>query len=256
MQHRSHSQKLVVFLRYVLSGMILLALWFFAVKLFAIKPFILPDPFTVIQTIVAEWERYLDASLITLRNVALGAALGISLGVLVGVSLAYSRILRWIIEPYLTIFQSFPREALSPLFVVWFGFGLMTKMVNATMLSFLPMALITLAGVTNVRKDYLELIRSWGANKWQEFLHCRIPAAVPQIVAGIRVAIPLAIIGAVLAEFAGGNNGLGYIIISSGSTFRIDRLFGAVLILALTGLCVHASINLMVGRFYKRFFEE
>ena len=243
-------------LRYTISVIILFVTWMFFIRIFNIKPFILPEPTSVIIVLFKESTRFFNATLITLRNVVLGAICGISLGMMTGLLLAYSKKIRWIVEPYLTIFQSFPREALFPIFVVWFGFGMTTKIINATLLSFLPMAMVTLAATTNVRKDYVELIQTWGANKWQEFLHCRLPSAVPQIVAGVKVAVPLALVGAVLAEFMGGNDGLGYIIISSGSTFRTDRLFGAVIILAFTGLFIFVIVNAITSRLFRRYFNE
>jgi len=242
--------------RYIISVIILLAMWTIFVRIFNIKPFILPEPTSVISILFTESNRFLGATFVTLRNVVFGAICGISLGITVGLLLAYSKKVRWIVEPYLTIFQSFPREALFPLFVVWFGFGITTKVINATLLSFLPMAMITLAATTNVRKDYIELIKTWGADKRQEFLHCRLPSAIPQIIAGVKIAVPLALIGAVLAEFMGGNDGLGYIIISSGSTFNINRLFGAVIILAFTGLLILGIINSITSRLFRRYFSE
>jgi len=185
----------------------------------------------------------------------IGGAAGIFCGMLIGGLVAYSRTIRWIIEPYLIVFQSFPREALFPLFVVWLGFGAATKMVSASLLSFFPVAVLTLNGLLDVRSDYVDLIRGWGATRGQEFLYCRLPAVVPILVSAVKIGFPLALIGSVLGEFIGGNHGLGYIIMSSGSSFRTDRIFAALVFLAAMGLLILVSIQLIERSFLQRFYQ-
>jgi NitT/TauT family transport system permease protein len=178
------------------------------------------------------------------------------LGFLLGALTAYSRRVRWIVEPYLTVFQSFPREAFFPLLVVWLGFGHFPKIVNAGLLSFFPMAVVTLSGLSDTRDEYIRLLESWNASRLEQFIFCRLPAAVPSLLGGLRVALPLALIGAVLGEFLGGNDGLGYIIISSGSAFRVDRTFAAIVVLAAGGMIIVALVDairfLALRRFYQR----
>ena len=192
----------------------------------------------------------------TLRNCLAGAAAGIVCGILVGGVVAYSSFLRWLAEPYLIMFQSFPRESLFPLLIVWLGFGAITKVVSAALLSFFPVAVITLNGLCDVRSDYLELINSWGATRQQEFLHCRLPAIIPTLVSAVKVALPLSLIGAVLGEFMGGNTGLGYVIISSGSAFRTDRIFGAILLLSAIGLAMLSVVQLFQRGILRNFYQE
>jgi NitT/TauT family transport system permease protein len=160
------------------------------------------------------------------------------------------------LEPYLIIFQSFPRESLFPLLIVWIGFGTATKVVNAALLSFFPIAVITLNGLLDTREDYINLIRGWGATRFEEFLHCRLPAFVPTLVSALKVSLPLALIGAVLGEFMGGNRGLGYIIITSGAAFRTDRIFAAVSVLSLIGVSMLAAVQVIQSTLLKRFKYE
>jgi NitT/TauT family transport system permease protein len=242
--------------QYAGSLILLLAVWKGLIALFHLPAYLLPTPERVFQTLSGETRVFSAAALYTLQNCLIGGAAGILCGMLIGGLVAYSKALRWIIEPYLTIFQSFPREALFPLFVVWLGFGAATKMVSASLLSFFPVAVLTMSGLLDVRSDYVELIRGWGATRTQEFLYCRLPAAVPALVSAVKIGFPLALIGSVLGEFVGGNHGLGYIIISSGSAFRTDRIFAAIVFLAAIGLLMLASIQLVERLFLKRFYQQ
>ena len=242
--------------RYFVSFLILLVFWTLITVLFSVPTFLLPPPSTVAQTLWSEWPFFADAARYTLLNALTGAMAGIALGMLTGLLAAYSRMLRWVLEPYLVVFQSFPRESLFPLLIVWLGFGATTKMVNAGLLSFFPIAIMTLNSLLDTRQEYVALIRGWGASRIEEFLYCRLPAFVPTLFSAIKVALPLALIGAVLGEFMGGNRGLGYIIVSSGAAFRTDRLFAAVSILAITGTIGLAAIQFVQTRFFERFNQE
>jgi ABC-type nitrate/sulfonate/bicarbonate transport system permease component len=242
--------------RYLASLLLLVLTWEILVRALAIPLYILPLPETILSTLWREQWFFLNATRFTVTNMLLGATLGITAGVMVGALVAYSKTLRWLVEPYLIIFQSFPREALFPLLIVWLGFGMATKVVNAGLLSFFPMAVITLNGLLDVRHDYVDLIRSWGANRGEEFLYCRLPTVIPTLVSAIKVCLPLALIGAVLGEFMGGNSGLGYIIISSTSASRTDRIFAAIVILAGVGLLMLSAIQLAQRAFLERYNQE
>jgi len=240
--------------RYLISIIILLITWKAVVVIFSLPTYILPPPDMVISTLFKESELFQKAFLYTISNTMIGALLGIVLGIALAMFLAYSKSARWIIEPYLMIFQSFPRESLFPLFLVWLGFGDGPKIMNSFLLSFFPIAVLVLNALINVDESYLKLMRSWYASKREEFIYCRLPYAVPQIVSAIKVGLPLALIGAVLGEFLGGSQGLGYLIISSGAQFRVDRIFASIAILAMIGLGFLAIIQLIQNIFLKKYY--
>lgn len=242
--------------RYTTSIAILFVVWEVASKLSSVPDYILPDPGRVFATLWHESALFTNAAWLTTRNTLLGGSLGIGFGIITGLALARFALVRRLMEPYLTIFQSFPRESLFPLLVVWLGFGMATKVVSAALLSFFPAAIVTLNGLRDVRRDYVTLIRSWGADKNEEFLFCRLPATIPTLMGGIRVALPLALIGAVLGEFMGGIGGLGYVIISSGSAFRVDRIFAAIVMLAFIGVSLLAIIELLDRLFLSHYHQE
>lgn len=243
-----------VFFRYLISIFLLLFTWKIVVVLFSLPPYILPPPEMVFITLNNESILFFHAFLYTIKNTILGGFFGIFLGIFSGFLLAYSTRLKWIIEPYLMIFQSFPRESLFPLFLVWLGFGDGPKILNSFLLSFFPVAVIVLNALLNIDEKYIKLMRSWYCSKYEEYLYCRLPYAAPQIISSLKVGLPLALIGAVLGEFMGGSQGLGYLIISSGAQFRIDRIFVAIVILALIGLSFLALIQLMQKLFFKKYY--
>jgi len=242
--------------QYAVSLALLFGLWQLLIWLFSIPPFILPAPHRVLLTLCTDQELIASAAAFTFRNALLGAAAGCLLGLGISLGCALSPQLRWVVSPYLAIFQSFPRESLFPVFVLWFGFGAVTKILNATLLSMLPMAVISLNGLLDTRPEYLQLVRGWGASHWQELIYCRLPNAVPHITGALKVCIPLALIGSVLGEFIGGSEGLGHLILSSGAAFRSDRVFAAILVLAVFGTSLVELIAMLQNRFLQRFANE
>lgn len=242
--------------RYTVSIGVLLAIWAAATRLFELPPYLLPDPAAVFSTLVTERGVLGLAAASTLRNALIGGIGGILIGVTIGCSASMFRPVRWIVEPYLGLAQSFPRESLFPLFVVWLGFGALPKMLSSGLLACFPMAVITLDALSSTRGDYLLLLSSWKASRWQTFLHCRLPAAIPAMIGGLKVCLPLALIGAVLGEFLGGSEGLGYIIVSSGSAFRVDRIFAAIVVLAAAGSGLVALVEVVRATAARRFYLE
>jgi len=242
--------------RYSVSVAVLFGLWQLLILVFKIPPYILPGPGHVIVTLFREYPSFIDHTKATLFNMIVGAGAGISLGIMVGLSIAYSRILLWLLEPYLVIFQSFPREALIPVVIVWLGFGHAPKIFNSAVLSFFPMAIITMNGLLDTRTEYLELVRNWGMSKWEEFIYCRLPYAIQSIVGGLKIAVPLGLIGAVLGEFMGGSEGLGYVIVSSGANYRMDRSFASLMILSLIGITSLGSVRFLQDIILKNFKQE
>jgi NitT/TauT family transport system permease protein len=239
--------------RYVSSAVLLVCVWHASVLIFQIKAYILPPPLTVATTLWKEFPLFATAALYTVSNMTLGAIAGIGLGTTVGMVVAYSKTARWFLEPFLLFFQSFPRESLFPLFIVWFGFGSATKILNSALLSFFPTAVIVLTSIVETRREYIELMRSWGGSRFEEFYFVRVPAAIPIFIASLKVALPLALIGAVLGEFIGGGQGLGYIITTSGSDFRVDRIFAAIAWLGSIGIVQFALIEALRKSVFRRF---
>tara|TARA_B100000315_G_scaffold250669_1_gene283875 strand:- start:779 stop:1528 length:750 start_codon:yes stop_codon:yes gene_type:complete len=243
-------------IRYSISIATIVGIWKFIIFIFTVPDFILPAPSQVMTVLFTEKNLFLDHTKATIIHMGGGIGIGITLGILTGFAIAYSRTLLWLIEPYLIIFQSFPREALIPIIVVWLGFGHAPKIFNSAILSFFPMALITLNSLKDTRSEYIEIIKIWGAPKLKEYFYCRLPNAIYTIVGGLKITIPLGLIGAVLGEFMGGNEGLGHVIISSGANYRMDRSFASLVILSLIGLISLSLVRYLQDVVLKKYKQE
>ncbi len=213
--------------------------------------FILPGPLTVGVRFVRAWT---DGTMwphtwTTLVEILLGFAIGSSLALVVGVLLARSRLAERLLSPYLVAAQATPILALAPLIVLWFGTGLVSKLVICTLIVFFPVAIATMVGIRSVDPRLLEMARSFRATSWQIVSRVEIPGALPAILGGMRVGATLAVIGAVVAEWVGGESGLGVLInIARGSLFDIPLMFAALATLALIGVALYLVMVLVERR--------
>ncbi len=242
--------------RYVTSVAVAGIAWQITVTAFDVPKYLLPRPLEVIAVLFKEYPAFIEAMYYTSKNMLVGGSLGIIAGMFTALILASSKAARWILEPYLSIFQSFPRESLLPLLVVWIGFGAGLKIINAMLLAFFPVSVISLNALVNTRKDYIELVKSWGMTPQNILFKCRLMCAVPSIISSAKLALPYALIGSVLGEFMGGNDGLGNIIMTSSATFRLDRIFASILLLALLGTLGVGMITFFQNTVFKRFYLD
>ncbi len=235
----------------VVSAVAFVALWQAVVFVSGFKSFVLPGPWTVLERFVAAWA---DGTMWphvqqTLIEVLLGFGLGASLALVVGILLARSRLAERLLSPYLVAAQATPVLALAPLIVLWFGNGLLSKLVITTLIVFFPVAVATMVGIRSVDPRLLEMARSFRATSWQTITRVEVPAALPAILGGMRVGVTLAVIGAIVAEWAGGEKGLGVLInIARGSLFDTPLMFAALATLALLGVSLYLVMVLIERR--------
>src|SRR5512141_3324939 len=169
--------------RPVLLIILLLVLWDLTIRIFRIPPYLVPAPEAVVRQLVAEWPRLLKESIPTTYATLGGFALSIAFGIPMALVIAYSRTVESFVYPLLVFSQSVPKIAIAPLFVVWFGFGIVPKVICAFMLGFFPVVVSTVAGFKSVEPDMLDLARSMKASRLQTFLHISLPQALPSIFA-------------------------------------------------------------------------
>jgi putative riboflavin transport system permease protein len=233
------------------SLVVFIAIWQLVVYVSGFKSFVLPGPWTVLERFVGAW---LDGTMWphvqqTLIEVLLGFALGAVLALAVGILLARSRLAERLLSPYLVAAQATPVLALAPLIVLWFGNGLVSKLVITTLIVFFPVAIATMVGIRSVDPRLLEMARSFRATDWQVVTRVEVPAALPAILGGMRVGVTLAVIGAIVAEWAGGEKGLGVLInIARGSLFDTPLMFATLLTLALLGVSLYLVMVLIERR--------
>jgi NitT/TauT family transport system permease protein len=233
------------------SLVVFLVAWQAIVAIGGYPPFILPGPLTVAQRFARAWT---DGTMwphftTTIVEILLGFALGASLALVVGVVLARSRLAERLLSPYLVAAQATPILALAPLIALWFGTGLPSKLVITTLIVFFPVAVATMVGLRSVDPRLIEMARAFRATNAQVVRRVEIPAALPAILGGMRVGITLAVIGAIIGEWAGGDRGLGVLInVARGSLFDIPLMFATLATLALVGVSLYLVMVLIERR--------
>lgn len=225
--------------------------WKAVVVLANYPAFILPPPESVASRFLGAWTSGLiwPHFAATLVEIGLGFAVGSGLAIATGYALARSRLVASLLSPYLVAAQATPILALAPLLVLWFGVGLLSKLVICALIVFFPVAVATMVGVRAVDSKLLELARSLRATRRQVLLTLEIPAALPSILGGLRVGVTLAVVGAIVAEWAGAKEGLGVLVnLARGSLFDTPLMFATLLTIALLGIALYLVVVLVERR--------
>jgi NitT/TauT family transport system permease protein len=177
------------------------------------------------------------------RSMLVGYAIAAVLGLLIALPIAFSRIMQRTVYPLLVVSQLVPKVALAPIFVIWFGFGLLPKIMIVFLLSFFPVLLNSIVALKSIDPEIIYLARSTGAGRLDMFLRVRLPNSMPTIFAGLKLAAISATIGAVIGEFIGSDSGLGYIILTAQGDLQTDLSFSAIVILTLLGFLLYYGVE-------------
>ncbi len=223
----------------------LVVLWEALVRHFQIPGWLLPTPSAIFQA-MAEWRAELvQHTLVTLYETLVGFALAIAVSIPLAVAVVYSPLLQNTIYPILLAMQSTPKVAIAPLLALWIGFGAAPKIIVVFLVCFFPIVVATASGLTAVPASLIDLIRSLSASPIQTFTKIRFPTAMPHIFVGLKIAITFAVIGAVIGEFVGSENGLGYLILISTSQSRTPLAFGALVLLTVMSIVLYYAVALL-----------
>jgi len=229
----------------VASFAVFVVAWKLVVLVGGYPPFILPSPEVVGLRFVRAWADGIiePHALATLVEIGLGFAVGAGTGLLVGYALARSALVERIISPYVVAAQATPILALAPLLALWFGPGLISKVVICGLIVFFPIAVSTMVGVRSVDRGLLELARSFRATRRQVLTTLEIPGALPSILGGMRVGVTLAVVGAIVGEWAGADRGLGVLVnLARGSLFDIPLMFATLATIAMVGIALYLVV--------------
>ncbi len=216
--------------------------WHLACVEFDIATAVLPKPALVLEAAIKDWELLLDESWVTLKATAYGFLLALVVGIPIAVAITASRTLSLMFYPLLIALQSVPKVALAPILLVWLGVGIESKLAIAWLVAFFPIVVDTAAGLQSTPRELLELARSLRASRWQVFAKVQFPAALPFVVTGSKVAVTLAVIGAVIGEFVGSTAGLGYLLLAATSQINSPLAFAALFALAALGILVYLAV--------------
>ncbi len=223
----------------------LLLLWEVIVRWLDVKEFILPPPSAIAEEAHRQGWTLVHATKVTMTEVLLGFGLCVAIGIPIAVLIVYSKIIRNVFYPLLVSAQAIPRIAIAPLMVLWFGLGTEGKMIMAFSIAVFPLIINTVVGLESVERETLYVVESMGAGPLQSFLKVRFPAALPSIYAGLKIAVTLAVIGAIVAEFVGSKAGLGYLVVVGQGTFNTRLIFASVLLMALMGIVLFYAIEIL-----------
>ncbi|WP_075218012.1 ABC transporter permease [Mongoliimonas terrestris] len=227
---------------------VVVGVWQALVLVAGAPSFMLPSPARVAAVAIAQHERLLTEAAVTFAEILLGLVAGTALGVATGLAVGLSTTLARVLTPLLVVSQALPVFALAPLLVLWFGFGLASKVVMATLIIYFPVASALADGLARTDPGLLDLARLSGAGRWRTLVLIRLPDALPALVTGIRVAAVFAPIGAVIGEWVGASQGLGLLMIQANARMQTDLLFAALALLALATLVLRAIVHAATAR--------
>jgi NitT/TauT family transport system permease protein len=234
----------------VIVTLILLGIWEFVSSTGMVDEIILPAPSSIAQAgadIVQE-SFFWNATWVTTQEALIGFGAGVLIAWILGTLIGLFRRFSLAVYPPVVAFQIMPRVALAPVFLTWFGFGITSKIVMAATICFFPVLVNTILGMQGVSRDARALMRSLGASKWEEYRKLLLPASLPAIFASLKVAIALALIGAIVAEFLGASEGMGVLLREFSFQLRIAESFAVLVALSLLGLLLYGLAALLESR--------
>lgn len=229
----------------VLVFFALIAAWWAAVDIGKVPAFLLPPPQDVLPLIIEKRQSLWGHSVVTLQEIFMGFGLSVVTAIPMGLLIALSPTAKRMLYPLLVFIQLVPKIAIAPLFVVWLGFGLTSKVMLTLLLTFFPLLLASIAGFQILDQRLLYLTRSMGATTWQTFRYLRFPAALPVIFGGLKTSATIAATAAIVAEFVGSNKGLGYMLLQGTANLDTTLVFAILFLLTIIGLALNTIVEVV-----------
>jgi NitT/TauT family transport system permease protein len=224
---------------------LIICTWEAVTHLFSIPPYLLPAPSLIASSMAANASLLLKHSVITASEIALGFLLSVVVGVPLAVAIFLSKSFARAIYPVLVSSQAVPKVAIAPLFLVWFGFNLLPKVLIAFFIAFFPIVINTAVGLASIEREKFYLAQSMGLSGMATFWKIQLPNALPSMFAGFKISITFAVVGAVVGEFVGGQGGLGYLLLTANGNMDTALLFAGIVALTILGLLFFALIVLI-----------
>lgn len=233
-------------LRWMLATVLVsLVMWEILVRLLHVQAFIFPPPSAVLMEFVSAPGYLLTNAMYTLTSTVAGFILAVILGVLMAIGIVYSVTIERVLYPYLVIFNSIPKVALAPIFVLWLGVGSAPKIAVAVMIAIFSIVIDTVLGLRSIDPDILNLAKVSRASNMRVLMRIRLPNALPSMFAGMKVGVSFALVGAIVGEFVAGEVGLGSVILQSQGSFDTARAFAAITLLAVMGTALFYAVELV-----------
>lgn len=224
---------------------VILVVWQLASSLGFVDSFMLPSPIQVVQAFVKEFPTLMQHSFVTLTEAFLGLGLGILLGFVMAVLMDQFEGLYQAFYPLIVLTQTVPTVAIAPLLVLWFGYEMTPKVILIVITTFFPIAIGLLNGFRSADNDSIHLLRAMGADRWQIFRHIKLPGAMSQFFAGLRISASYAVVGAVISEWLGGFNGLGVYMTRVKQAFAFDKMFAVIFLISIISLLLMKGVDVL-----------
>lgn len=223
----------------------LLAVWQAVCMAGLVPNFMLPSPVEVVQALVKDFSLLMSHLWTTLAEAAIGLAIGVAVGFAFAVLMDKFETFYLAFDPLLTVSQTIPTVAIAPLLVLWFGYGLLPKVLLVVLTTFFPITVALAGGFRSVDPDQIDLLRTMNASEWQIFRYAKLPAAADQFFSGLRISATYAIVGAVISEWLGGFTGLGVYMTRVRKNFEYDRMFAVIIITSALSLVLMKGVDLL-----------
>lgn len=224
-------------------------IWEIGCRLFQVPSFVLPAPSEAIAALIQYWPGIWMNASYTLINTVLGFGIAVVFGLALGIAVGASAILYRALNPLLIGFNSIPKVAVVPILVLWFGIGTTPAVITAFLLAFFPVSVNVAAGIATMEPELEDVLRSLGANKLDILLKVGLPRSMPFFFASLKIAITLAFVGTVISETVASNRGIGYLMLTASSTFRVPLVFAALMVIAAMGILMYVTASLFERRY-------
>lgn len=241
-------QKLIEKATPVIAVLLFFGVWELGCRLFSVPVFILPAPSAAFAELIALWPGIWPNALHTLIVTLIGFGLSVVFGVLLGVAVGASALLYRAINPLLIGFNAIPKVALVPILVMWFGIGTVPAVLTAFLTAFFPISVNVATGIATVEPELLDVLRSLGASRLDIVRKIGLPRSLPYFFASLKVAIALAFVGTVISETIASNVGIGYLMVTASSTFRVPLVFAGLIVIAAMGVAMYAAAAVLERR--------
>jgi NitT/TauT family transport system permease protein len=224
---------------------LLFVAWEIAVRVTGVKEYLLPAPSRVWTEFWKRHDLVAEAAWVTSKEILAGYALAVLVSIPLALAVAHSRFMEQAVYPVIVFLQIVPKIAIAPLFIIWFGFGFMPKLLLVFLLSFFPIVVSSIAGFKSADRDVLDFARTTGAGGLKLFLKISLPQALPHIFTGLKVGAALAATAAVVAEFVASDKGLGYLLLQYNGQLDTPMVFAIIVLLSLIGVAVYYAVEIV-----------
>ena len=238
----------MILIRALIIFLSILLVWYLITVVTEAPPYILPNPKLVIKAFISNSDLLFFHGLITLTEILLGLTIGLVFGIISAIFLAYYQTARQWLMPILVVSQAIPVFALAPVLVLWLGYGMSSKVAMATLIIYFPVTAAFFDGLRRTNIGFLDLALTMNASQWSILRHIRIPSAIPALASGFRVATAVAPIGAIVGEWVGSSEGLGYLMLHANGRMQIDVMFAALFTLSFIAIALYYAVDAFLTR--------